>query len=139
MSSSARPDAPARILVVDDDAHDAEALRSLLQEDGYSVDACASSEEALAAFQRSTYAVVLADVQLPGGSGVDLVRALRSAAPATAVIVLTGHASVSGESDGLRKGAFAYLHKPHPTRDIISCIESAAARGRQTHNTGETS
>jgi DNA-binding NtrC family response regulator len=112
MSSSARPDAPARILVVDDDAHDAEALRSLLQEDGYAVDVCASSEDALAAFHRGTYAVVLADVQLPGGSGVDLVRTLRSAAPATAVIVLTGHASVSTAVAALKLGAVDYLKKP---------------------------
>jgi DNA-binding NtrC family response regulator len=112
MSSSARPDAPARILVVDDDAHDAEALRSLLQEDRYAVDVCSSSEEALAAFHRETFAVVLADVQLPGGSGVDLVRALRAAAPATAVIVLTGHASVSTAVAALKLGAVDYLKKP---------------------------
>ena len=57
---------PARILVVDDDAADAEALRALLSEDGHEVDQAASTEDALARFREGTYAIVVADVQLPG-------------------------------------------------------------------------
>jgi DNA-binding NtrC family response regulator len=113
MTKTARPaDVQGRVLVVDDDIGDAEALRSLLEQDGFAVDVTPSTEEALACFGRETYAVVLADLQLPGESGLDLVRKLRTEAPATAVIVLTGHASVSTAVSALKLGAVDYLKKP---------------------------
>ncbi len=101
-----------RVLAVDDDVTDADALRDLLQQDGFTVDVAPSAEEALAHFRRETYAVVVADLQLPGESGLDLVRTLRTEAPATAVIVLTGHASVSSAVSALKLGAVDYLKKP---------------------------
>jgi DNA-binding NtrC family response regulator len=55
---------------------------------------------------------VLADLQLPGESGLDLVQALRNQAPATAVVVMTGHASVSTAVTALKLGAVDYLKKP---------------------------
>jgi DNA-binding NtrC family response regulator len=110
--TSSAPAVTGRILIVDDDAGDAEALRSLLAEDDLAVDACASAEEALGRFREGTYTAVLADLQLPGESGLDLVRALRSDAPATAVVVLTGHASVSTAVAALKHGAVDYLKKP---------------------------
>jgi DNA-binding NtrC family response regulator len=103
---------PGRILIVDDDGGDAEALRALLAEDGHAVDAVSSAEQALARFREGTYTAVLADLQLPGESGLDLVRALREGAPATAVVVLTGHASVSTAVAALKHGAVDYLKKP---------------------------
>src|SRR2546423_12224612 len=113
MTKLARPsDMQGRVLVVDDDGSDASALRDLLQQDGFIVDVTPSSEEALACFGRETYAVVLADLQLPGGSGVDLVRTLRTEAPGTAVVVLTGHASVATAVSALKLGAVDYLKKP---------------------------
>jgi len=110
--SLSSPGLPGRLLIVDDDAGDAEALRALLAEDGHVVDMVSSAEQALARFRDSTYTAVLADLQLPGESGLDLVRALRSDAPATAVVVLTGHASVSTAVAALKHGAVDYLKKP---------------------------
>jgi DNA-binding NtrC family response regulator len=101
-----------RVLVVDDDIGDADALRDLLQQDGLLVDVAPSTEEAIACFRRETYGVVLADLQLPGESGIDLVKTLRTEAPATAVVVLTGHASVSTAVSALKLGAVDYLKKP---------------------------
>jgi DNA-binding NtrC family response regulator len=112
MTKPARPAEQGRVLAVDDDVTDADALRELLQQDGFTVDVAPSTEEALAHFRRETYAVVLADLQLAGESGLDLVRRLRSEAPATAVIVLTGHASVATAVAALKLGAVDYLKKP---------------------------
>jgi DNA-binding NtrC family response regulator len=113
MAKSARPgDAPIRILVVDDDAVDGEAVCALLRQDGYEVELTASSEEALARFGKETFTIVLADVQLPGESGLELVSTLRTQAPATAVVVMTGHASVATAVSALKHGAVDYLKKP---------------------------
>jgi CheY-like chemotaxis protein len=99
-------DVQVRILVVDDNAVDGEALCALLREDGYDVAVVPSSEAALARFEHETYTIVLADLQLPGDSGIELVRRLRTEAPATAVVVMTGHASVSTAVSALKHGAW---------------------------------
>ncbi len=112
MMKGSRPGLAARVLIVDDDAADVEALQALLREDGHEVDTAVSAEDALARFTTGTYWVVLADLQLPGESGLDLVRKLRSDAPATAVVVLTGHASVTTAVQALKLGAVDYLKKP---------------------------
>jgi DNA-binding NtrC family response regulator len=103
---------PARVLVVDDDAQIAEGLCVLLREDGLDVESASSTEDALARFRRGTFTVVIADLQLPGESGIDLVRTLRTETPATAVVVMTGHATVPTAVAALKQGAVDYLKKP---------------------------
>ncbi len=123
----AQKSVPARILVVDDDAADAEALCSLLTEAGHEVETAASTEAALAKFREGTYAIVVADVQLPGESGLDLVRELRNQAPATAVVVMTGHASVSTAVTALKLGAVDYLKKPVHVSQLKKLIAQLVA------------
>jgi DNA-binding NtrC family response regulator len=123
----AQKSVPARILVVDDDGADAEALCSLLGEAGYDVESAASTEDALAKFREGTYAIVVADVQLPGESGLDLVRELRNQAPATAVVVMTGHASVSTAVTALKLGAVDYLKKPVHVSQLKKLIAQLVA------------
>jgi len=123
----AQKSVPARILVVDDDAADAEALCSLLTEAGHEVEQAASTEAALAKFREGTYAIVVADVQLPGESGLDLVRQLRDQAPATAVVVMTGHASVSTAVTALKLGAVDYLKKPVHVSQLKKLIAQLVA------------
>ncbi|MGZ3430040.1 MAG: sigma-54-dependent transcriptional regulator, partial [Polyangia bacterium] len=123
----AQKSVPARILVVDDDEADAEALCSLLTEAGHEVETAASTEAALAMFREGTYAIVVADVQLPGESGLDLVRELRNQAPATAVVVMTGHASVSTAVTALKLGAVDYLKKPVHVSQLKKLIAQLVA------------
>jgi DNA-binding NtrC family response regulator len=128
MAKSARPsDVPARILVVDDDAADGDAVRALLAQDGFDAVVARSAEEALSCFQRDTFAVVLADLQLPGESGLELVKTLRTQSPATAVVVLTGHASVSTAVAALKLGAVDYLKKPVNPSQLRKLVEQLAA------------
>jgi DNA-binding NtrC family response regulator len=103
---------PARILVVDDEREIAESLCTLLRDDGQEVQSVSSAEEALGLFRQGTYLVVIADLQLPGESGLDLVRTLKAEAPATSVVVMTGHATVPTAVAALKLGAVDYLKKP---------------------------
>jgi DNA-binding NtrC family response regulator len=118
---------PARILVVDDDETDAQALSALLTEAGHEVEVASSTEAALQKFREETYAIVVADVQLPGESGLDLVRELRAQAPATAVVVMTGHASVSTAVTALKYGAVDYLKKPVHVQQLKKLIATLVA------------
>ena len=108
-----RPSGPgARVLIVDDDVATATALRDLFTDSPFVAEVAASAEEAIERFRGETFAVVLADLQLPGESGVELVRRLAREAPATAVVVMTGHASVQTAVQALKLGAADYLVKP---------------------------
>jgi DNA-binding NtrC family response regulator len=115
------PDA-ARLLIVDDDADGAGTLREILNPI-LPTDVVASAEQALERFRELTYAVVLADLQLPGENGLDLVRHLKREAPATAVVVLTAHASVHTAVSALKLGAVDYLVKPCNPSQVRQLVE----------------
>src|SRR5437899_364683 len=102
---SSAPEPSARVLIVDDDQATAVGLRDILAESAMPVEMAASAEEAIERFRDQTYAVVIADLQLPGESGLELVRRLQREAPATAVVVMTGHASVQTAVQALKLGA----------------------------------
>src|SRR5581483_7644160 len=104
---------PARkVLVVDDDPDAAEAMAALLREDGHSVDTVASAEDALERFQVETYHLLLTDLLLPGKSGVELTKIVHDDCPATAIVLITGHATLKTAVSALKRGAADYIRKP---------------------------
>ena len=121
-----RPGSSARLLIVDDDVATAEALREVFSGSSVEVELAASAEEAIERFRSETYAVVIADLQLPGESGVELVRRLARESPATAVVVMTGHASVQTAITALKLGAADYLIKPVNPALLLQLVEKLA-------------
>jgi DNA-binding NtrC family response regulator len=117
---------PVRLLIVDDDPPTAAALTELLTGDDLEAHAAASAEEALTRFKDETYPVVIADLQLPGESGLELVKRLKREAPATAVVVMTGHASVQTAVTALKLGAADYLVKPVNPSQLRKLVEKLA-------------
>src|SRR5262249_30278026 len=83
-----------RVLVVDDDPETVAGLADILREDGLQVDVVGSAEDALERFKATTYHLLLTDLLLPGKSGVELTKMIHDAAPATAIVLITGHATV---------------------------------------------
>jgi DNA-binding response OmpR family regulator len=79
-----------RYLVVEDNVELRETLALLLEAPGRHVDTCASGEQALELFERSPYEAVLADVGLPGVSGIELARRLRLRSPDTWLVLCSG-------------------------------------------------
>src|SRR5689334_20565433 len=101
-----------RVLVVDDDPETVAGLADILKEDGYQVDVVGSAEEALERFAVTTYHLLLTDLLLPGKSGVELTKTVHDAAPATAIVLITGHATVKTAVSALKRGASDYIRKP---------------------------
>ncbi|MEJ2767662.1 sigma-54-dependent transcriptional regulator [Mycetohabitans sp. B46] len=100
-------------LIVEDDPNSLSGLSTILSTDGFSVDTAATLEEARAALQRFIPDVVLVDLNLPDGSGLDVLHSLPSQPDgATPVIVMTGNATVESAIEGLRHGIWDYLLKP---------------------------
>src|SRR5260370_13120112 len=108
----AQPGAPKKVLVVDDDPETVAGLAAILREDGYSVDVVGSAEDALERFKADTYHLLLTDLLLPGKSGVELTKLVHDAAPATAIVLITGPATVKTAVSALKRGASDYIRKP---------------------------
>ncbi len=103
--------AEQRILVVDDEAIVRTVFSSFL-EDKYPCETAASCDEALALLAKTTYALVMSDIQMPGRNGVELLREIRSRYPDTAVIMVSGIDRPQRIRDALHLGAVDYLTKP---------------------------
>ena len=116
-----------RILLVEDDSFFREVYTDLLKEDGYNVEVAASGEEALDMIGRGGYHLVVTDLVMRDVSGLDILSEVKRLDPATAVIMVTGHANVETAIYALKNGATDYLIKPinqDEFRHIVShCME----------------
>ena len=104
-----------KILVVDDDESLRRVLQVQLEQEGYFVAAAASVQQALSMLQLRSYDLVLADLKMPEGSGIELLKQVRSQYPEVIVIILTAFGTVETAVEAMKAGAFEYLTKPvHP-------------------------
>ena len=103
----------ARLAIVDDDESFRQYLQILLEERGYDVDTYEGGAQLLESISRGTrHDIVLLDVQMPGLSGLDTLRAAREAMPDTRVLMLSGHQIPSAIVESIRAGAVDYVVKP---------------------------
>jgi two-component system response regulator AtoC len=101
-----------RALIVDDDKSSLRALTQLVKNEGFVTVVAANLQEARGRLQVEPPDLILIDLMLPDGSGLDLVADLGEDADKTSVVVITGHASVDTAVEALRRGASDYLTKP---------------------------
>lgn len=113
---------PRHILVVDDEADFAATYRRLLRREGYSVSTAGSCEEGLEAIEHDHPALVISDLRLPDGDGLDVVRAARATPTPTPVIVVTAFVSEATRRATLAAGASAYVAKPFSTATLTSLV-----------------
>jgi signal transduction histidine kinase/FixJ family two-component response regulator len=123
-----------RVMVVDDEASVLDVFREYLAAEGYEITAISSGEEAVRMLPVVRPDVILTDLNLPGLSGLDVMRHARAADPESAVIVVTGYASASTAIDALRQGAYDYVTKPPDLYDVAQIVQRAIA-GRRLRET----
>lgn len=100
------------VLIVDDESRFSKSLEIILKAEGYAIDVVDSGEQALLFLQRRSYAAALVDINLPGINGHQIAARIRDEHPETAVIILTGNATVDNAVESLRLGVYDYLRKP---------------------------
>jgi EAL domain-containing protein (putative c-di-GMP-specific phosphodiesterase class I) len=120
------------LLVVDDEPALLKVTKRVLERRGHRVIACASGEEALAWLDRETFDVMLTDVQMPGISGLKLLRAVRERDLDIPVVLVTGQPDIQSAAAAVEYGAFQYLTKPVGNDRLEEVIERAANAGRLT-------
>ena len=101
-----------RILIVDDEAFIRENLERILSEDGYQPVSTETAESALKIFAEEEVDLVLLDLNLGPGSGLDVLRQLREIDPDVLVIIITGYGTVESAVEALKLGAYDYIKKP---------------------------
>jgi DNA-binding NtrC family response regulator len=101
-----------RILVVDDDESLRWVTQAQLQQSGYQVDAAANGKEALAKIQETPPDLAIADLMMPGMSGIELLKSIRADYPEIIVILVTAFGTVENAVEAMRAGAYDYITKP---------------------------
>jgi DNA-binding NtrC family response regulator len=117
-----------RILVVDDEPSMADSLKQNLAEEGYTVDTAPSGADAIELFDRGAHHLVLCDVKLPDMDGMEIVKHIKDASPATEVIVMTGYGTVERAIEATKAGAFWFLQKPFDFEVLQPLVEKALER-----------
>ena len=124
-------DIPSSVLVVDDEPIVLQLFSRVLSEKGLRTRTASSAEEALKLLEQGGIACVLADKNMPGMDGIEMLRRVREAQPHCAFIVMTGYASTESAIEALRLGAVDYLQKPFEDLDqVAQRIEEAIQQVR---------
>ena len=124
-----------RLLIVEDDAGVRTTIVNFLELEGYSVDAVASSDEALARLDQNRYPIVISDIYIDGRTGLDILEAARRKDPSCSVILMTARGSMETVMAATRGGAFEYIAKPFDLDRMLETVKRAEAA--LTEDTGE--
>jgi DNA-binding NtrC family response regulator len=118
-NGAAPEEGPYRVLIVDDEAVILTVLSSLFGEEGFEVRTAFSAEEALVELGARSFDMIITDKNLPGKSGLDLIRQVRSAHPDVETVMITGYGSLESAIEALHLGAGGYLLKPFEDIAIV--------------------
>ncbi|HTT01485.1 MAG TPA: response regulator transcription factor [Steroidobacteraceae bacterium] len=118
-----------RVLLVEDDQMIAEAVRTALRQDGYTVDHVADGGNAATALRSATFDILLLDLGLPRRDGLEVLKELRSRRDTTPVIIITARDDVQSRVAGLDAGADDYLIKPFDLDELAARMRSVIRRG----------
>jgi len=122
--------APVRVLVADDDPAIRGVLHVILAQGGYHVEEAVDGSEALQAFQSRGADLILSDLQMPGMSGLELLRRVRALDDTAGFIILTGASTVENAVEALRVQADDYLVKPFNLDEVLLAVERALSYRR---------
>ena len=117
------------VMIVEDDSGLREALCKVLTASGFGVTAFASAEECLEATAARRVSCLVADIRLPGATGLDLYRSLEGRGPAPPVIFMTAFDEPHTREEAARLGARAYLVKPFRGKELAEAVTQALVNG----------
>jgi DNA-binding NtrC family response regulator len=121
---------PVHVLVVDDEEPIRRALARLLTARGFRVDVAVDGPAALDFLEKHDPDVLLSDLQMPGMSGIDLLKRAKAIHPSLVVVIMTAFADVDAAVGALRSGAYHFLAKPLLSTDAVALTITSAAEHR---------
>jgi two-component system response regulator RegX3 len=117
-----------RILIIEDEISFSEALSFLLEKEGFQTEVAETGKAGIAAFNKSTFDLVLLDLMIPEISGIDVCRTIRTTSQIP-IIMLTAKDSEVDKVVGLELGADDYVTKPYSARELVARIKAVLRRG----------
>jgi len=115
----------ARVLVVDDERSMQEFLEIFLRSEGYEVETAGDIQSAKIHLESDDFDVVITDIKMPGGSGIDLLHTTHEISPETVVIMITAYASTETAIAAMKEGAYDYVTKPFKVDELRIVLEKA--------------
>ena len=122
------------ISIVDDDESVRQALVSLMRTLGFACKAYPSAEDFLRSGRLHRTACLIADVRMPGMTGLELHRHLVASGNSIPTILITAHQDEEGRARALQAGVICYLAKPFNEDDLLGCIRAALEHAKQDGN-----
>ncbi len=113
------------VLIVDDERGIREALRGVLEDEGFEVEAVASGEDCLKKAESSNFGCILLDVWLPGIDGLETLKKLREQENNSAVVMISGHGNIETAVNATKLGAFDFIEKPLSIEKTILTVRNA--------------
>ncbi len=124
-TGGSQPSRQTRVLLVDDERVVLESLKRFLAADSHNVVAVGSAKEALLELEHNTFDVMITDVILHDGNGVDLLRTVRQRWPELLVVAMSGYATIESAVEAMKVGAFEFLSKPVRMDEIRQVVARA--------------
>jgi len=121
---------PFRILVVDDEPAQRELVGGFLRKHGFDVVEAGGGSEAVARFKQEAFDLVLTDQRMPDLSGLEVLEAVRSTSPETAVVIMTAYGTIGTAVSAVKAGAADYLTKPLNLDDLLHRVHRVRERQR---------
>jgi two-component system, LuxR family, response regulator FixJ len=119
------------VALIDDDAAVLHSMRLLIESRGISVSCYESAEAFLDGYNDQHPSCIVADVRMPGMTGLELQRELKSRKEKSPLILISGHADVSMAVAALKEGAFDFFEKPYDGERLATSVADAVEKGRQ--------
>ncbi len=114
-----------KVLIVDDEIKMRRVLQISLEEDGYDVHEAKSGEDAEKKLSADSFNLVIADMKMPGISGVDLLRKIKKTDPGISFIIMTAYGTVQSAVEAMKLGAFDYILKPFDIDEMKITVSRA--------------
>jgi DNA-binding NtrC family response regulator len=114
-----------RVLVIDDDPGLAEVIGMLLDREGYAAERAGTVSAGLQRVRESDVDLVVTDLRLPDGTGLDAIRAIRARRPEVPIIMITSYSSIESAIGALRAGAVDYIIKPFDNDEFLHAVRRA--------------
>jgi DNA-binding NtrC family response regulator len=113
----------ARILVVDDDENIRKVLTTILEDEGYVVEAVENGKKAIEKTKKSFYNLALIDIRLPDMEGTELLTKMKDTTPKMRKIIITGYPTLQNAIEAVNRGADAYVLKPFDMEKVLQTIK----------------
>ena len=114
-----------RVLIIDDERPVLMTLEALLNRHGYHVDTAGTAAQGVKLLKSNLPSLVLLDLQLPDGHGLEMLDRIKTELPDVQVIILTAHDSLHNAIESIKRGAFHFISKPYAPEELLSLVENA--------------